>query len=173
MKKQAVKLIIAAIMLGTGQVALAQSEFFAILTGPSEVPPVATVAFGTATFDVNLSASVVGVNFELAAFNTPEAFMAHIHCAPAGQNGPVVVWLAGDLGLVGAPTAGHDIDGTWVGNAKFKEGNVIPGTPCGNTLLDLLIAMVNGQTYVNIHTVGNPGGEIRGQIVQVAPVTVP
>lgn len=175
MKKQAAKIVIALVMLSAGQVAWAQSEFSATLTGASEVPPVTTEAFGTATFDLNVTfddftftTAVVGVNFELSAFNTTGAFMAHIHCAPAGENGPIVVWLAGNLG---ASTVGHDVDGTWVGNAKFTEGNIVAGTPCGDTLGDLLTAMVNGQTYVNVHTAGNPGGEIRGQISLVATPT--
>ena len=34
----------------------------------------------------------------------------------------------------------------------------------GMTILDLVAQMEAGQTYVNVHTVENPGGEIRGQI---------
>ncbi len=32
------------------------------------------------------------------------------------------------------------------------------------TINDLLDEMQRGNTYVNVHTVANPGGEIRGQI---------
>ena len=48
-----------------------------------------------------------------------------------------------------------------------------PTTPCGTTLFDLIIAMVNGRAYVNVHTRQNTGGEIRGQISAVAPFTIP
>ena len=34
----------------------------------------------------------------------------------------------------------------------------------GGDLQDLLDNMVAGNAYVNVHTVENPGGEIRGQI---------
>ena len=33
-----------------------------------------------------------------------------------------------------------------------------------NTLDDMIQAIVNGNSYVNIHTTQNPGGEIRGQL---------
>ena len=169
MKVQAVRVTLVAATLLTGQVATAQSEFTATLTGASQVPAVTTSAFGTATFDLNLSASELGVNFELTAINTPRAFMAHIHCGGVGENGPVVVWLAGNHDGSG----GHDINGSWIGDAKFTDANIVSGSACGDTLADLIDAMIAGRTYVNVHTEGNPGGEIRGQIVPVAPFTVP
>ena len=39
----------------------------------------------------------------------------------------------------------------------------------GMTLEDLLEAMDSGETYVNVHTDLNPGGEIRGQIETLGP----
>ena len=40
---------------------------------------------GTATYRIRLN-------------DASRVFMSHIHCAPAGQNGPIVVWLAGSPG---------------------------------------------------------------------------
>jgi hypothetical protein len=34
----------------------------------------------------------------------------------------------------------------------------------GKQISDLVTAMNNGSTYINVHTVQNPNGEIRGQI---------
>jgi hypothetical protein len=34
----------------------------------------------------------------------------------------------------------------------------------GKTLNDLIVKMNEGNAYVNVHTMMNPGGEIRGQI---------
>jgi hypothetical protein len=148
----------------------AQSEFAAALSGANEVPPVGTIAFGSASFDVNLSANVLGIDYELTVHNITDAFMGHIHCGMAGENGPVMVWLAGTPPA--PPGAGYDLNGVWV-RAKVKESAIVPGSTCGNTLVDLLVAMINGRTYVNVHTRANGGGEIRGQIQLVAGFTVP
>ena len=32
------------------------------------------------------------------------------------------------------------------------------------TMADLLDAIMDGEAYVNVHTVANPGGEVRGQL---------
>jgi hypothetical protein len=82
---------------------------------------------------------------------------AHIHCAPAGANGPIVVFLAG------FHDKGWDVDGRWVSNATATDAN-ITNTACGATLAELAQAMKDGRTYVNVHTVANPGGEVRGQV---------
>lgn len=66
----------------------------------------------------------------------------------------------------------YDVNGVWV-KPKVTEKSIVRGTPCGDTLTDLIIAMINGKTYANIHTWANAGGEIRGQIQLVAPFTIP
>ena len=35
----------------------------------------------------------------------------------------------------------------------------------GKPMSDLIAAMNNGSTYINVHTEQNPEGEIRGQLV--------
>jgi hypothetical protein len=94
---------------------------------------------------VNISAGVLGLDFELRGVNVGDAFMGHIHCGSPTENGPVVVWLAGDP----------------------------PSNTAYSTLVELITAMAQGRTYVNIHTRANPGGEVRGQIQLVAPFTIP
>ena len=70
-----------------------------------------------------------------------------------GENGPVVVTLFKN----GSPT-----------NEVSETGSITPdkleGPMAGKQLIDLASAMSNGETYVNIHTVQNLNGEIRGQI---------
>jgi hypothetical protein len=65
--------------------------------------------------------------------------MAHIHIAPAGQNGPVIVPLSqnGDNGYI--VSAG----------AKLTPAQ--------------LQAYQMGSLYVNVHSAANKGGEIRAQ----------
>jgi hypothetical protein len=48
------------------------------------------------------------------------------------------------------------------------RGNItdssLTGPMAGKTLADLISAINNGDTYVNVHTQTHPDGEIRGQI---------
>ena len=111
------------------------------------------------------------VEFRLIAANIDNVIMAHIHCAAAGVNGPIRMWLYPVIGTSGAPVAsgGGAHDGVLASGSFSAAGVTCPG---GESLLD---AMRGGRTYVNVHTndgVGGintgpgdfPGGEIRGQI---------
>ena len=86
--------------------------------------------------------------------------MAHIHLAPAGENGPVTVWLYPD----GPPP--QLIEGRF--NGVLATGTItdddLVGPLAGMTVADLVQRLENGMGYVNVHTAQNPPGEIRGQI---------
>ena len=82
---------------------------------------------------------------------------SHIHCAPAGVNGPIVVFLAG------LHAAGLDVDGKWVSNATITDTSIV-NTACGSTVSALAASMRNGNTYANVHSVAHPAGVVRGQI---------
>ena len=133
-------------------------EFKAVLSGANEVPtPIVTAASGKAEFEVNRDQTKI--KFELTirnATNILGAAGAHIHCAPAGQNGVVVAFLAGPV------TGGFD--GKVEIEATLPDANVIAGSACGTTVADLVEAMRAGNTYVNAHSTAHPTGEIRGQI---------
>ena len=53
-------------------------------------------------------------------------------------------------------------------NAVLSEGTIsssdLEGPMEDRDISDLVLAMSNGVTYVNVHTEANPDGEIRGQI---------
>ncbi|HEX6304700.1 MAG TPA: PQQ-dependent sugar dehydrogenase [Anaerolineales bacterium] len=127
-------------------------NFGAHLSGDEEVPPVDTQAQGQATFKVSEDESEM--SFKLNVANIEDVVAAHIHCAPAGVNGPVGVTL-----FSGGPVSP---DGT------LAEGTITspdPGNGCGWTSLEaVLSAISSGNAYVNVHTLANPAGEIRGQI---------
>ena len=137
-------------------------EFEARLTGAEEVPAVTTNTSGKAEIVFNEDETKLG--YELAVRKGVRATQSHIHCAPKGVNGPVVVFLAG------FHNRGWDVDGSWIENATVTDANVIPPAPGGpcphviNNLRDLAAAIRAGDTYVNVHTVANPGGEVRGQL---------
>ena len=71
----------------------------------------------------------------------------HLHCAPPGENGPIIASL----------------DETSFG-ASYLYGFEVTDSPCGNDIPSLFNAMLKGMVYVNIHSEENPTGEVRGNI---------
>ena len=131
--------------------------FTATLSGSNEAPPVAaTGAGGFATVTLNLTAQTL--SWVVDVFNLPSGVTAgHIHAGGAGVAGPVVVNFT-------VPTnASNDFRIT----GSARPADVVARQPQGvNTWEDLVQAMMTGHTYVNVHSQVNPGGEIRGQLVQ-------
>jgi hypothetical protein len=128
------------------------------LSGREEVPANDSRAQGQAIFQLSRDGSEM--SFKLIVANIQNVTQAHIHLAPAGVNGPVVVWLYPD-----APPA-QLIPGRSQG--VLSEGVItdaaLVGPLAGASLSDLLAAMHAGNTYVNVHTSQFPPGEVRGQI---------
>ena len=138
------------------------------LAGDQEVPPVQTGASGVFTLTVTMPAagsttsgsglpSGLKVTYKLDVTDISDATAAHIHLAAAGQNGDVIYPLFGGPEKTGA-FSGTLAEGT------IDEAN-LTGPFAGKTLNDVVAAVLSGQTYVNVHTVTNKGGEIRGQII--------
>jgi hypothetical protein len=141
----------------------APRNFVAPLEGAQEVPPVDTRARGMAHFQLSRDGSEV--SYRLIVANIEDVLMAHIHLAPAGVNGPVVVWLYPDTPppqLIEGRFSGVLATGTF-------DASDLVGPLAGADLEDLLDAMAAEGTYVNVHTADNPPGEIRGQIAVSGP----
>lgn len=135
-----------------------QRNFRTHLKGANEVPAVQTRAQGQATFKLNKAGDAI--DYKLIVSNIENVLMAHIHNAPAGTNGGVVVWL------YPASPPPQLIEGRFDGvlaEGTITEDNFV-GSLAGQSLDDLLELMNSGETYVNVHTTQNPAGEIRGQI---------
>jgi CHRD domain len=137
--------------------------FKARLTGDKEVPPVVTDTSGRA--EIKFSQDLSMAEFVLRVSDGTRLTQAHIHCAPAGFNGPIVAFLAGFHDL------GWDVDGKWIDNATLTDDNIIFGaTPTATcrhtiaTLADLAEAINDGDAYVNVHSDLNRAGEVRGQL---------
>lgn len=132
--------------------------FRAHLTGDQEVPPNESAAQGEAIFQ--LSKDGTELSYKLIVANLEDLHMAHIHLAPAGSNGGVVVWL-----YPSAPPAVM-LPGTT--NGVLAEGVItaanLRGALLNQPLSALIDAMSADNAYVNVHTMIFPGGEIRGQI---------
>lgn len=129
--------------------------FDAHLLPRNEVPPLTGTMTGRAVFDVVDGGQAV--HYTLTLNDTSQVFVAHIHLAPAGFNGPIVVFLFGPLPLPGLTQEDVRVEG------YITKASLV-GPLAGKTLNDLLSAMKSGQAYVNAHTVAHPGGAARGQI---------
>jgi hypothetical protein len=127
-------LAIAAVAFGA-QVALA-ADMKVNLSGDQEVPAVKTAAKGSGTITVKDDKTVSGS----VTYTGLTATAAHIHEAPAGKNGGVIIPL----------TKGTDDTFTVPAGAKLTDAQYE--------------AFKKGDLYVNIHTAANPGGEIRAQL---------
>lgn len=111
-----------------------------------------TDAQGQATF--KFDRDVTELSYRLIVANIDDVFAAHIHCAPAGANGPVGVTL-----FTGGPISPNGILAEGTVEAPDEEN------ACGwETLPDVEEAIRDGDAYVNVHTLAHPPGEIRGQI---------
>ncbi len=120
-----------------------------VMSGLEEVPPNASPGTGLVTGtldDVTGNWSVTSGSFSGL---TAPATAAHIH----GPAGPGV-----NAGVIGPLTVVGGTSGSLSGAGVFTVAQVT--------------AMVNGQTYVNVHSSTFPGGEIRGQIT-ATPVPEP
>lgn len=136
-------------------------EFKAELTGAEEVPPVTTNTTGEAELEVNADQTAIEFELEIDdAIGILAVAGAHIHCAPAGQEGPIVVFLAGDVS--------GGFDGEVNIETFISEANIVDPA-CGATLPELIANMKAGNTYVNVHSAVYPEGEIRGQIEESPP----
>jgi len=139
--------------------AQAPAVYVAHLWGREQVPTVATQALGVATFEVAADGSSVRYRLEVSRLVNLQ--MAHIHVAPPGQNGPVVVWLYPSAPPPQLKPGRFDGE---LASGVLTAANLV-GPLARQPLSALLERMRLGEAYVNVHTVARPGGEIRGQIL--------
>lgn len=125
-------------------------NYVAHLSGGDEVPAVDTNAQG----QVKLQENHGELSYKLIVANIDDVVAAHIHCAPEGVNGPVGVTLFSD-----GPTSQPGVLAQGTATAP-DDGN-----GCGwESIGDVVDAIEAGDAYVNVHTLANLGGEVRGQL---------
>lgn len=136
------------------QRAFAQEVFVASnMTGAKEVPPVKTMATGTASFLNNQTV----IDYDLSVSDLYNATAAHIHQGKVGANGPIVVTLY----KTSDPSPG--LFGGYSGNIT---SSMLEGPLKGKQLAALVDLLGNGQAYVNVHTIKYKNGEIRDQVTE-------
>ncbi len=137
-------------------------------SGAQEVSPPAPVngveTDTTARLVINFNRVLSEASFRLDVNDGQLINQAHLHCARAGENGPVVAFL---FGLV---PEGVDVDGELsrgiLSNADITGADCIPmiGQPVNN-IASLAAAIKEGLIYLNVHSLSNPPGLVRGQFL--------
>ena len=145
-------------VLTTASQAQAQvTTLTAQLNGGNEVPGVVTGSAGTAT--VTWNATTKTGTYRVDVYNMPVGTTAsHIHVGAVGVGGPIIInftvptgGISNDFGLTGT-FACSDV------TARAAQGI--------NSCEDFEQALLLNNTYVNVHSTANPGGEIRGQLIK-------
>lgn len=144
--------------LATGTASAQVYTLTATLTGAGEATQTAnginTGAFGDATVVLDLGARTV--TYTVRVFNLPSgATASHIHVGAEQTAGPVVVNFA--------PPVNASNDFSFSGVVKDTEFLLRPDQGI-RSADDMFQAIIGGNSYVNVHSSVNPGGEIRGQL---------
>ena len=162
--------LIGALMLQAPAAHAVPMTFVGNLSGANEVPPVASSGTGLATVILDPTAQTLQVNATFSGLTSNDV-AAHIHCcAPLGTNVGVATTVPAFPGFPLGVTSGtynsvvFDLTQSTIYNPAFVtlEGGLAQAEAA------LIAGIEGGQTYFNIHTVNNPGGEIRSQLFAVA-----
>lgn len=137
--------VVLALVMFAAPVALAQT-YGAVLTGSQEIPPRSGPGFGNATVMFDETRKNVDVTITVADLGAPINNF-HIHEAPAGASGPVVINLIG-------------LGGT------FENGTMTGSFPVSAEVAARMLQNPRN-FYVNVHTTQFPGGAVRGQLSDV------
>jgi hypothetical protein len=145
-------LMITAATYGLTNMVFAQgaAKFGFNLTGSDEVPPVQTNATGLADISPYTIAGD-SITYNVNATNIEDVTAGHIHFGKPGENGPIVFTMFK-----------YDPPRNEVLETGTITADKLEGPMSGKQVSDLAFAGANGSLYMNIHTVENPNGEIRG-----------
>jgi CHRD domain len=129
-------------------------KFAATMSGDQVSPPTDTSVNGNASFRTTTHDTVIKYKIKVAG--SSDVTSADIHLGKKGENGEAVVDLLKD-----SKKNGIKLGTSIRGNINSSD---LKGPLKGKMIAELISAMSNGSTYVNIDTPYHENGEIRGQI---------
>lgn len=130
-----------------------ETDFEATLTGAAIRPTPVTTTTATGTASVTIDDDAQTISFTVNVTGLVDGQGAHIHVADVSTAGPVA------LTLTTTPKPGAC-------TCLFASGTAQASEVTGGETFATLVAKIRaGNAYVQIHTLANPGGEIRGQLV--------
>jgi len=155
MKALKLVLYVAIAIVLTASLGMAASQTFkTTLMGKDEVPAVVTTAEGSVVFELSNDGNAL--TYTLSVKGIENATAAHIHAGKMGENGGPVA------GLFAGPKKEGKFSGE-LAKGTITDKNLV-GPLAGKTMADLVTMIKSGGAYVNVHTVKNPDGELRGQL---------
>lgn len=172
MKNKIALSVVITIVLSCAALVYAHPKFSKLrgfLVGTQEVPVVLTSGHGT--FDATISKDENSISYELSYSDLESTVtQAHIHIGQRNVNGGIAVWLCGNPSVsppINPPSGTQACPPSGTIKGTITGANIVGPASQGLTTgeMDQLIeAIRDGNTYVNVHTVGSTGGEIRSQI---------
>src|SRR5437763_8663574 len=147
--------------------------FVAHLLGANENPATPSTGTGTAIVILDPTANTMNVNVTFSGL-TGGTTASHIHCCEAtpGANANVMVatttpTFAGFPSGVTSGSYNRTLDLTQASsyNPAFITSAFDPSHTVAGAEAALINGIQNNETYLNIHTVQFPGGELRGLLV--------
>ena len=158
---------LAATLLAVPGAHATQFHFAVNLSGANEVPPVSPAGTGQALVTLDPTAQTLQLNVTFSGLTSPDV-AAHIHCCLA------IPFVPGNVGVATAVPAfpGFPLNVTAgsYSSAVFDLSQAGIYNPAFVTLqgslaqaeASFISGILTGRVYLNIHTVNNGGGEIRG-----------
>ena len=160
--------LVAALLLLVSVTHAVPINFAVNLSGATEVPPVSPAGTGQALITLDPTAQTLQLNIVFSGL-TSNTTAAHIHCClpiPFTGNTGVATTVPAFVGFPLGVTSGNyssqvfDLTQPLIYNPAFVD--LFPGGLPQAEAAFINGLLTPGQTYLNIHTVNNGGGEIRG-----------
>jgi hypothetical protein len=169
MRRRTFVLVLAVLSVGllvaslAGASAGGKTNFKANLLGFNEIPAVSSFGSGSFTAVIDTDAQTITYELSYGGLNSTTLF-AHIHLGQRFANGGVSAFLCGGGDKPPCPpgTGGTETV-TGVIDAADVIGPAGQGIAAGE--FDELVRAIRARvTYANVHSMTQPGGEIRGQL---------
>jgi hypothetical protein len=132
----------------------------------NQVPAVLANGFGHFEAEINPDRTI---SYSLSYFNmSSPVVQAHIHFGAGLTNGGVMMFLCGGISPTPCPRSGT-VTGTLTAAdvsllPRTNPDSVIPQGIRPGDFAGMVRAIRHGVSYVNVHSVRSPNGEIRGQV---------
>jgi hypothetical protein len=149
--------------------------FGGVLSAANEVPPNNSPGMGTVALVLDPTAQTLQVITSFYGLTSPDTGAQINCCASLGANAGVVATLPASLNFPLGVTQGSYLSPVFslVDPNFYNPAFVVSEGGLAQAEAALIAGIENGQSYTSIETTGNPGGEIRSQLLPIGSLAVP